>query len=72
MASLQDFLQSCKIPEEQIPFISKEITNRNVKAWMEGYMECNRHTKKRKKLLEDRSRHSVRRFLDYLSDLTHK
>jgi len=72
MALLQDFLHSYGIPEEQIPFISKEITNRNVKAWMDGYAECNKHTKKRKKLLEDRSRHSVRRFLDYLSDLTHK
>jgi hypothetical protein len=70
--TLIEFLRGCGLSEDHLTFVQSEMERVKSDHWMAGYMACVRHNKKRKRLIEERTQGSVKMFLDYLHDLTHR
>jgi hypothetical protein len=70
--TIKEFLIGCQIPEEHVTFVMKHYEREKVNAWRAGYLECVKHEKKRKAIIDARHEGSVKRFLDFLHDITHR
>lgn len=71
LLKLYEYLLTNGVTAENHQLIQQELENLASAEWADGYMCAVRHQKKRRIMREKRCDHSVKRFLDYLSDLTH-
>lgn len=71
LTSLFTFLCNNELTAENEGFIRKELGIIEAEAWMAGYHVCLQHRKKHAIIKEKRRNLRLKRFLDFLSDLTH-
>ncbi len=70
-SSLYGFLQSTGVCDNYDDTIKRELKIIESEAWMRGYRACLLHAKRRKSMRIKRGDTALKRFIDFLSDLTH-
>ena len=71
LASLYEFLCTNEVTENNAGLIKNHLSEIESEAWAKGYKACLSHEKKRRALKKASAENAVKRFLDFLSDLTH-
>ena len=71
LASLYEFLCSNEVTEQNSKFIKNHLEEIESEAWGRGYSACLLAHKKRRQMQEKRRSTALKRFLDFLNDLTH-
>jgi len=69
--SLKHFLIGSSVPPEQIEFIINSVQEIKGQSYMSGYKDAVRARRRRDELKNRRIKNSVKRFLDYIHDITH-
>lgn len=71
LASLYEFLCTNEVSEGNAGMIKKQLEEIVSEEWWKGYNACLLHQKRQRALKGLRADKAVKRFLDFLSDLTH-
>jgi hypothetical protein len=67
--SLLKFLCTNTVTGDNISFVKKEIMELMADEWIDGYLEAERHRKRREKMVEQRRGRFMKKFLDFLYDI---
>lgn len=72
LSKLYEYLLTNGVTPDNHQIIRQELEVAEGDIWQNGYTACLRHNKKRKAIHAKRCDTAMKKFLDYLSDITHK